>query len=118
MPAVPATNMDTDIIVTDALGRILRLPYEHFHISWWMVRARMNVAFQGCPGEASTKYNSYTMQSSPEVYNEFHAGIWTRVPPGARLSMVVQVEGGDHSLTECPSCGLDFGGNLLRDSTG
>lgn len=116
VPARPTTSLDTDIVVTDALGRVIRLPYEHFQISWMMVYARLSVAFEDCPGELKVQEGSYVMRCGHrEPGDELDADNWNTVSPGAKLSMVLVIESGDYSPTECPACGLDYEAFLSTD---
>lgn len=124
IPGRPSTALDSDIILTDGLGRILRLPFNHFQLSWELLLARLNVAFQDSPGKAHLQRGEYVFVSNSDYCAWFDGkGLtcldqtnWSFVRPGAGLVMVMLDKDTSFSLDQCPTCGLPAGDLVPGDT--
>jgi hypothetical protein len=92
--STPTAILDSNIILTDALGRTLRLPFEHFS-DYSMIQARLKVAFRDCAGEVDVHDSNYALfrqDRREEIANE---SAWSRsVAPGTKFVMAILVSKG------------------------
>lgn len=101
----PSLLLDTDIVLEDALGRVIRLPYEHFQ-DYSMVSTRLQVAFKDCSGEVKVAREEFHLaikgvpvkSLGPDPHN------WNRIYPGARVRMYFHVL----NSRQCTSCGSEY----------
>ncbi|KAK5723100.1 hypothetical protein LTR17_013970 [Elasticomyces elasticus] len=110
MPARPSFLLDSNIQIEDALGRSLSLPYEHFRY-WPVLTARLEVAFDGCPGLLKVQRRRFAMFTiggrGKALKNQFMDGSnWMEsICRGDRFIMSMYVEGKGYGLDQCPRCG-------------
>lgn len=105
LPRSPTTVLDTNITLTDALGRVHNLPYEHFS-DWSMVVQKLVVAFKGCVGEEKIHVGRYVIYSTQGRCELLSESSWERtVRPGTKTVMAMVVSGQGFDLNQCPRCG-------------
>ncbi|TKA65537.1 hypothetical protein B0A55_09865 [Friedmanniomyces simplex] len=109
MPMRPTFLLDSNIQLQEALGRSLSLPYEHFR-HWPVLLARLDVAFDVCPGQLKVLRSSFAIftiskPGSERVVRRLDESNWeTSVRQGDKLVMSMSIEGQGHRLDECPRC--------------
>jgi hypothetical protein len=57
---MPTQLLNGNIVLDDALGRRMSLPYEHFR-HWAVLEARIQTAFNGLPGESQIKRREFLL---------------------------------------------------------
>ncbi|KAK4956871.1 hypothetical protein LTR10_006400 [Elasticomyces elasticus] len=109
MSTTPSFLLDTNIHVQDVLGRSLSLPYEHFR-HWPVLMARLEVAFEGCPGEDKVMGSQYAMFTVTTRGNgsihQLDGSNWaSNVRRGQTLIMSMSITANGQRLDQCPRCG-------------
>jgi hypothetical protein len=88
IPARPRLLLEDDIMLEDALGRVLSLPYQHFKF-WPVVEARLRCEFAGTPGEALVLNEQFVPlfgnRSTALNFDNWDKAVF----PGARLCMAM-----------------------------
>ncbi|KAF2167089.1 hypothetical protein M409DRAFT_22523 [Zasmidium cellare ATCC 36951] len=105
LPRPPTTLLDTNIHLTDALGRLL------------------NIAFDDCPERMNVRSQNFgflLLDKGQRRILDFMT--WTKeIYPGAKVAMVMLVLGIGREIGECPRCGTTshktdrFGWSTCRD---
>lgn len=105
MPQTLSMLLDTNITLTDALGRTLSLPHEHFS-DWTMIMARLKVSFRDCTGEPKVRRGDFVIFHLQGRREMLHEGNWANdVLPGSKVIMAMVIGGQGYGVSDCPRCG-------------